>query len=161
MQACKTGNLNCEVTQLDGRRFFVTLKNVTYVPEICSNLISLKLALKNGFKVTNDEVIVSITKKHITLMFDQVIKTLDDGCVTSVMMRPILSERAYGGYAHTTIEKEKSFDINHLHRIVGHCGHETLKNTVKMSCFNSSGVLKTCEECAIAKARQKNVNKNW
>jgi hypothetical protein len=161
MQACKTGNLNCEVTQLDGRIFVVTLKNVAYVPEICSNLISLNKALKNGFKVTNDEVIVSITKKHITLMFDQVIKTLDDGCVTGVMMRPILSERAYGGYAHTTIEKEKSFDINHLHRIVGHCGHETLKNTVKMYCFNSSGVLKTCEECDIAKARQKNVNKNW
>jgi hypothetical protein len=56
MQACKTGNLNCVVTQLDGRRFVVTLKNVKYVPESCSNLFSLNKALKNGFKVTNDEV---------------------------------------------------------------------------------------------------------
>jgi hypothetical protein len=154
MRACKTGNLNCEITQLDG-------KNVKYVPEICSNLFSLNKALKNGFKVTNDEVIVSLTKKHITLTFDQVIKTLDGGCVTGVKMQPILSERAYGGRAHTTIEKEKNFNVNHLHRIFGHCGHETLKNTIKMYGFNSSGVLETCEECAIAKAQQKNVNKNW
>jgi hypothetical protein len=115
MRACKTGNLSCEVTQLDG-----------------SNLFSLNRALKNGFKLTKDEVIVNITKKHVTVTFDQVIKTLDDGCVTGVMMPPIFSERACGGYAHTIIEKEKSFDINHLHRIFGHCGHETLKNTVKM-----------------------------
>jgi hypothetical protein len=120
MQACKTGNLTCDVSQLDGRKFVVTLKNVKYVPEICSNLFSLKKALKNGFKLTNDEVIVCITKKHVTMTFDRVIKSLDDGCVTGVMMRPILRERAYSGYAHTTIEKEKSFDINNLHRIFGH-----------------------------------------
>jgi hypothetical protein len=139
----------------------VTLKNVKYVPEICSNLFRLNKALKNGLKVTNDEVIVSLTKKHVALTFDQVIKTLDGGCVTGVMMQPILSERAYGGCAHTTIEKEKSFNVNHLHRIFGHCGHETLKNTIKMYGFNLSGVLETCEECAIAKPQQKNVNKNW
>jgi hypothetical protein len=71
----------------------VTLNNVEYFPEICSNLFSVNKALKNGFKLTNDEVIVSLMKKHATLTFDQVIKTLDDGCVTGVMMRPILSER--------------------------------------------------------------------
>jgi hypothetical protein len=157
----QAGNLNCEVIQLDGRKFVVTLKNVKYVPEICSNLFSLNKPLKNGFKLTNDEVIISITKKHVTLTFDRVIKILDDGYVTGVMIRPILSERAYGGYAHTTIEKEKSFDINHLHRIFGHCGHATLKNTVKMYGFKLSRVPETCVECAIAKARQKNVNKNW
>jgi hypothetical protein len=76
MQACKIGNLNCEVTQLDGRKFIVTLKNVKYVPEICSNLFSLNKALKNGFKLSNNDVIVSLTKKHVTLTFDHVIQTL-------------------------------------------------------------------------------------
>jgi hypothetical protein len=65
IQVFKTIHLNCEVTKLNGRKFVVTLKNVKYVPEICSNLYSLNKALKNGFKLINDEVIVSITKKHV------------------------------------------------------------------------------------------------
>jgi hypothetical protein len=93
MQACKIGNLNCEVTQLYARKFIVTLKNVKYIPEICSNLFSLNKALKNGFKLSNNDVIVSLTKKHVTLTFNHVIKTLNDGCVTRVMMRPIASEK--------------------------------------------------------------------
>jgi hypothetical protein len=32
MHAYKIGNLNCEVTQLDGRKFVVSLKNVKFVP---------------------------------------------------------------------------------------------------------------------------------
>jgi hypothetical protein len=46
----------------------------------------LNKALKNGFKSTNDGVIASLTKKHVALTFDFVIKTLDDGCVTDVLM---------------------------------------------------------------------------
>jgi hypothetical protein len=67
MRACKIGNLNCEVTQLDGRKFVVSLKNVKFVPRICSNLFSLNKALMNGFTLANDGVIVSLTKKHVTL----------------------------------------------------------------------------------------------
>jgi Reverse transcriptase (RNA-dependent DNA polymerase)/gag-polypeptide of LTR copia-type/Zinc knuckle len=161
MRACKTGNLNCEVTQLDGRKFVVTLNNVKYVPDICSNLFSLNKALRNGFKLSNNNVIVSLTKKHVTLTFDRVIKTIDDGCVTGVMMRTISAKQSYDGFAHASIEMEKSFDINHLHRVFGHCGLETLKNTVKLYGLKYSGDFETCEECAVAKARQKNVNKNW
>jgi hypothetical protein len=49
-------------------------------------------------------------------------------------------------------------DINHLHKLFGHCGQETLN---KMYGFKSSSNFDTCEQCAIAKARQENVNKNW
>jgi len=132
MRACKTGNLKFEVTLLDGRKFVVTLNNVKYVPEICSNLFSLNNALKNDFKLSKGNVIVILMKKYVNLTFDCVIKTLDDGCVTGVMMRTISAKQAYGGFAHASIEKEKRFDINHLHRVFGHCGMETLKNTVKM-----------------------------
>jgi hypothetical protein len=151
MRACKTGNLNCEVTQLDGRKFVVTLKNVKYVPEICSNMFSLNKALKNALKLTNDDV--SLTKKHVTLTFDCVIKMLDDACVTGVRMRPIVPEKVYDGFAHASIKKEKSFDMNHLHRVFGHCGLDTLKNTVKMHGLKCLGEFETCEECAVAKAR--------
>ena len=47
MHATKVGNLNCEVTQVDGSKFTVTLKEVKYVPDLCVNLFSLNKALKN------------------------------------------------------------------------------------------------------------------
>jgi hypothetical protein len=76
MRACKIGNLSCEVTKLDGRKFVVSLKNVKFVPEICSNLFNLNKALMNGFTLANDGVIVGITKKHVTLTFEVLIKTV-------------------------------------------------------------------------------------
>jgi hypothetical protein len=45
--------------------------------------------------------------------------------------------------------------------LFGHCGQEILNKTIKMYGFKSSGSFDTCEQCAIAKTRQKHVNKNW
>jgi hypothetical protein len=52
-------------------------------------------------------------------------------------------------------------DINYFHKLFRHCSQETLNNTIKMYGFKSSVNFKTCEQCAIAKSEQKNVNKNW
>jgi hypothetical protein len=38
---------------------------------------------------------------------------------------------------------------------------ETLKNTAMMYGFRFTGQFEVCEDCAIAKARQKNINKAW
>jgi hypothetical protein len=152
MRACKIGNLNCEVTQLDGRKFVVSLMNVKFAPGICSNLFSLNKALMNGFTLANYGVIVNLTKKHVTLTFDVLIKTVDDGCVTGVVMKPIVEKINHDGYAHTSIGMERSLDINHLHKVFGHCGLETLKSTSKMYGLKHSGNFETCEECAVAKA---------
>jgi hypothetical protein len=119
MRACTIRNLNCEVTQLDGRKFVVSVKNVKFIPGIRSNLFSLNKALMNGFTIANDGVIVSLTKKHVTLTIDIVIKTVGDGCVTGVVMKPTVKKRIHDGYAHTSIEMERSFDINHLHKVLG------------------------------------------
>jgi hypothetical protein len=70
MQTIKIGNLNCEVTQLDGRKFIVTLKNVKYVPEICSNLFSLNKKLKNSFKFSNNDVIVNCERHKESCYFN-------------------------------------------------------------------------------------------
>jgi hypothetical protein len=161
MRACNIGNLNSEVIQLDGNKFVVSLKNVKFVPGIRSNLFSLNKALMNAFTLANDGVIVSLTKKDVTLTFDFLIKTFGDGCVTGVMMKPIIKTIIHDGYAHISIGMERSLDINHPHKVFGHCGLETLKCTSKMYGLKHSGNFETCEECAVAKARQKNVDKNW
>jgi hypothetical protein len=143
MRACMIGNLNCELTQLDGRKFVVSLKNVKFVPGICSNLFSLNKAFMNGFTLTNDGVIFSLTKKNVTLTFDVLIKTIGDGCKTGVVMKPIVKKIIHDGYAHTSIGMERSLDINHLYKVIGHCGLETLKSTSKMYGLKHSGNFET------------------
>jgi hypothetical protein len=60
IKATKIEILKFEVTQINGEKFAVTLNDVTYVPSLCVNLFCLNKALKKGFKVSNDEVFVSI-----------------------------------------------------------------------------------------------------
>jgi hypothetical protein len=69
----------------------ITLKYVKYVPSLCVSLFSLNKPLKKGFKVSNDGVVVSLNFKHVKLKFDHVIHDTD-GCVTGVLMKPIMSD---------------------------------------------------------------------
>jgi hypothetical protein len=80
--------------------------------------------------------------------------------VTEILMKLILSN-IINGFANALISNERIYDINHLNKLFGHCGQEILNKTIKMYGFKSSGSFDTCEQCAISKARQKNVNKNW
>jgi hypothetical protein len=80
--------------------------------------------------------------------------------VTGILMKPIMSNNI-NGFASASISTERSYDINHLHKVFGHFGQEVLNNTIKMYGFKSSGNFDTCEQCNIAKAQQKNMNKNW
>jgi hypothetical protein len=123
------------------------------------NSFSLNKVLKKGFKISNDGVISSLNYKHVKLTFDRVIHATD-GCVTGVLMKPILSDNI-NRFSNASIINERSYDINYLHKLFGHCGQEIINNTVKMYGFKSSGNFDTCEKCSIAKAWQKNVNKNW
>jgi hypothetical protein len=129
----------------------ITLKDVKYVPSLCVNLFSLNKALKKGFKVSNDGVVISLPYKHVKLTFDRVIYATD-GCVTGVLMKPITSDNI-NGFANASIRTERSYDINHLHKVFGHCGQGTLNNTIKMYGFKSSGNFDTREQCAIVKAQ--------
>jgi hypothetical protein len=159
MKATKIGNLKCGVTQINREKFTVTLNDVNYVPSLCVNLFSLNKVLKKGFKISNDGVVVSLNYKHVKLTFDRVIHATD-GCVTGVLMKPILSNNI-NGFANASIRNERIYDINHLHKLFGHCGQEILNKTIKMYGVKSSGNFDTCEQCAIVKAKQKNFNKNW
>jgi hypothetical protein len=73
-------------------------------------------------------------------------------------MKPILVDNI-NGFSNASIINERGYDINYLHKLFGHCGQEILNNTFKMYGFKSSGNFDTSEQCAIAKAQQKNVNK--
>jgi hypothetical protein len=48
-----------------------------------------------------------------------------------------------------------------FHKLLGDCGLDRLEKTAKIHDFKLSGKFQTCEECAIPKSRQNNINKKW
>jgi hypothetical protein len=141
------------VTQINGEKFTLTLNNIKYVPSLCVDLFSLNKAFKKGFKVIDDGVVVSLNYKHVKMAFDHV-NNATDGCVTGVSMKPMISNNI-NEFANVSISNERNYDINHLHKLFGHCGQEIINKAIKMYGFKSSGSFDTCEQCTIGKARQK------
>jgi hypothetical protein len=48
-----------------------------------------------------------------------------------------------------------------FHKTCFHCGSDRLEKTAKIHGFKLIGEFNTCGECAISKARQKKVKKEW
>jgi hypothetical protein len=44
--------------------------------------------------------------------------------------------------------------------MIGYCGLDCLKKTAQVHGLKLKGDFKVCEDCAVAKARQKNLNKD-
>jgi hypothetical protein len=104
------------------------------VPSLCVNSFSLNEDLKKGFKVSNDGVVIILNYKHVKLTFDCVIHATDC-CVTEALMNTIMSKNI-NGFANGLISNERSYDINHLHKVFGHCGQEVLnKQYIKNAWF--------------------------
>ena len=89
MLAKKVGSLRCMVQQKNGEKFVVVLKDVKFVPELWVNLFSISKALKNGFNLGNEDVVMKLMKGNTTLYFDRMLKT-KNGFVSGIKLLPIL-----------------------------------------------------------------------
>lgn len=58
MEGIKIGKLGCDVKQRDGKSFQITPQEVKFVPELWINLFSINKALKNGFQIGSDGIII-------------------------------------------------------------------------------------------------------
>jgi hypothetical protein len=109
MRATKVGNLKCEVIQVNGKKFAVTLHDIKLVPDLCVNLFNLNRAIQNGFKLSNENVSIRLSKGSVTLIFDRIIKTMN-GFVTGVNMKTLTPKGIHNGMVNTTISE--AYDIN-------------------------------------------------
>jgi hypothetical protein len=159
MLAKKVGSLRCMVQQKNGEKFVIVLKDIKFVQELWVNLFSISKALKNGFNLVNEDVVMKLMKGNTTLYFDRMLKT-KNGFVSGIKLLPILGNNI----ATTAVEADKvkpKVDINNLHKILGHCGEDATRMTGISFGHDVVGDYKTCEACSFAKARQKNINKDW
>jgi hypothetical protein len=123
-----------------------------------ANLFSINKTIKNGFDLSNEGERISLKKGSSCITFDRIIKSLD-GTISGIKMISLDSAAAY--VAQNEEDSIKSIDINKFHEMIGHCGFDCLKNTAQVHGLKLKGDIKVCQDCAVAKARQKNVNKDW
>jgi hypothetical protein len=136
----------------------VTLKEVKYVPKLWVNLFIIIKALKNGFNLSNKGLMTSLKKGSVSVTFDRVIKTVN-GSIYGIKMTTYDPSVAYLAKGSLTAIKE--IYVNKFHEMIGHCGVERLKKTANIHGLKLKEEFKVCEDCALAKARQRNVNKDW
>jgi hypothetical protein len=63
----------CYVEQVDGKTFQVVLQGVKYLPKLWVNLFSISKALKRGFMIGNDGIIMHLTKGNTILSFNNIL----------------------------------------------------------------------------------------
>jgi hypothetical protein len=128
MLAKKVGSLRCMVQQKNGT-FVVVLKDVKFVPEIWVNLFSICKALKHGFNLGNEDVVMKLMKGNTTLYFNRMLKT-KDGFLSGIKLPPILENNV----ATTAVEANNvkpKININNLHKMLGQCGKVATRMTGK------------------------------
>jgi hypothetical protein len=136
----------------------ILINDVKFLPELCANLFSVNKAFKNGFKLSNENENIFLTKDSASITFDRIIKSLD-GTVSGIKMVYLDSPTAY--VAQNKLDSGKSVDVNKFHEIIGHCGLDCLKKTAQVHGLKLKGDFKVSKDCSVAKARQKNLNKDW
>ena len=158
MTATKVGSLKCRVIQVDGAELDIILHEVKFVPELWVNLFSINKALENGHKISNKGLTICLSKGSSSIMFDRLFKTTN-GSISGIKLTVNESPVAYNAVSDSA--PGKKIDMNEFHKMLGHCGLDRLEKTARIHNLQLSGDFSKCEECAIAKARQKNVNKEW
>jgi hypothetical protein len=117
MKAIKVGSLKYHIIQLNGSSVDERFKEVKYVPELFVNLFSISKALKNGFDLSNKELMISLKKRFISVTFDRVIKTVN-GSIFGIKMTTYDPSIGYIPKGRLTAIKE--IDVNKFHEIIGH-----------------------------------------
>jgi hypothetical protein len=116
---------------------------VAYVPELSINLLSITKAMENGFQVSNQGNIMSLTKGSVMIKFDKLQKTKNRFCPSILMKIKTPHKSAYVAQMITYTE---------AHQKLGHPGEEVTKATANKLGWKLAKKTEECESCPIGKA---------
>jgi hypothetical protein len=152
-------------------QFTVKLRNVYVIPASHYNLISITRLIEEGHKLSgNKNKGITLKKNGHVIAFDIRVKT-----PKGVLWCAHIKRNDYNGKVALrssnnqpvamSIESKKELKptlrmhIGRAHAILGHANKDaTRKMAAVLNMLITHGGLKTCESCAIAKAKQMNVN---
>ena len=149
------------------------LQRVLYAPRFHKNIFCV------GAFVKKDDYEVQISGQSLRLTRKSAQAHIDFRSETNGVLYYFRGKRAIGEASHaamttstvtnkddnttpdnkTTNQKLEKIDINDAHDRFGHIGEAALRATLKTINFQATGVLKSCEGCAMAKAKTKAIPK--
>ena len=154
----------------DGR-FAVKLRDVDVIPESHYNLISLTKLMEEGYKVVGTKKDgLSVEKRGLIIKFDIRVETPKGVLWCAYIRRPEDTGEVAAGMSDDNkgdnqpnesvkLNSAIKMSIDRAHAILGHSSEaKTRETAAALGILITRGALKTCESCAISKARQKNVN---
>ena len=153
IRATKIGKLKVKIRQTTGKVTVVALTNVKFVPELWCNLFSLTAVLDKGFNLGNQGKVITVSKGDVTIGFDRIFPTTS-GFIMAADMEQIGADTAA-----PVLEAGREIDIRHLHGMYAHPGETVLRNTAAAYNLKVKAKMEKCEDCALSKARQANLNK--
>ena len=153
MKATKVGKLKVEMVQKNGSTQQFTMVGVKFVPDLYCKLFSVTAALDKGFQIGNKGRVITLQKGDFKIAFDKVFET-KTGFISGVELKARSDE-----VAQAALEAGREININDLHQRLGHPSEESVRRTAKMLDLKVTGKFIKCENCAISKARRKNLNK--
>jgi hypothetical protein len=122
------------------------------------NLFGIRKALKIGFYLSNEALMISLKKGPVSFTFDRFIKTVN-GSIFGIKMT--IYDHSVGYIAKISLTAIKEIFVNKFHEMIGHCSVDRLKKAPSIQGLKLKGHFKVCEDCALAKVRQRNINKDW
>ena len=114
----KVGSLKMTFSSKEGLQTF-TLKNVKYVPDLCVNLLSIPVALKDGFNIGNEGMYLFLQKGNFHLKFNKLFTT-GSSSICGIDLYPMTPE-----YAAPALEEGSKIILQDAHSILGHCGEDS------------------------------------
>ena len=153
MIATKVGKIKVDLVQNDGSTHQFTMVNVKYVPELFCKLFSVTVALDKGFQLGNKGRVIILKKGDFHIAFDKVFNT-KTGFISGVDLIPQTNE-----LVQAALEAGREVNINDLHQRLGHPSEEVVRKTAHDLELKVTGKFIKCENCAISKARCKNISR--
>jgi hypothetical protein len=151
-------------------QFAVKLRDVDFIPESHYNLVSLTKLMEEGHKVSgNKKDGLSVEKGGRRIKFDIRVETPKGVLWCAYIRRPESKGEVAAGMSDDKGDNQPNksvkpnpaikMSIERAHAILGHSSEaKTRQTAAALGILVTRGALKTCESCAIAKAKQKNVN---
>jgi hypothetical protein len=124
------------------------LKNGRY------NLLSVTKIINSGWKLEGNEKSISLVKENKKLTFDIKIHT-----TRGVFFAVKIDKRTEIAGIVKEGKKVKEVTSMEAHQYLGHLSQQSTKGTAKKLGWHLTGEFVKCEDCAIGKGCQKNVNK--
>jgi hypothetical protein len=137
----------------------VTLKNVKIAEGFGFNLFSLTRAMSLGWNIRSNDMTIVVSHGDVEIVFDIAVETGNGGMLLCAIIKPGLRTAAATDMAAiSSSEPGTKMSLMKAHKLFGHPNEDLTRQIAKsLGMEITRGRVLRCEDCTIAKAKQRNL----